>query len=87
MQETDDDNGDNDDIFSNNSLQNKIIPEQRQLIQTKGKVDLMFTAELTETFLKRVETLKRAYIHDNVENIQQISQNIEQKLDIIKSAI
>lgn len=30
----------------------------------------MFTAELTESFLKRVEVLKRAHIHETVENIE-----------------
>lgn len=87
LQDTDVENGDNDDIFSNNSLQNKIYPEQKQLIQTKGKVDLSFTAELTETFLKRVEGLKRAFIHETVENIEQLAQNLDSKLEIIKQAI
>lgn len=82
--ETDDND---DDIFSNNSLQNKIFPDHKQLLQTKGKIDLMFTAELNESLLKRVEALKRAYIHETVENIESISQNIDSKLEIIKGAI
>jgi hypothetical protein len=39
----------------------------------------MFTAELTDEFLERVEVLKRQYITETVQNIEQLTHNIDQK--------
>ena len=47
------------DIFSNHSLKNKMYPDHKNLIQTRGKIQLMFTSELRVKFLERVEDLKR----------------------------
>lgn len=48
---------------------------------------MAFKAELTESYLKRVEKLKRDFIQITVDNIEQVKQNIECKLEIIKLAI
>lgn len=41
-------------------------------MQSKGKVSLMFTAELSTELLKRTETLKRKFIQEEVENLEKI---------------
>ena len=47
----------------------------------------MFTAELTNEFLSRVETIKKAYIQETYEKIGQLQQNIDSKYTIIRQAI
>jgi hypothetical protein len=37
----------------------------------------MFTAELTAEFLERIEVLKKQYITETVQNIEQLAHNIE----------
>jgi hypothetical protein len=65
MQENEDDiYSESDEIFSSGSVKNPISADLKNLIQTKGKISLMFRAELTEEFLGRVEKVKRQYIKD-----------------------
>jgi hypothetical protein len=46
-----------DDVFSSNSLFMK--GQANDLIQTKGRIQLVFQAELMEEFVERVEKVKR----------------------------
>ena len=53
---------DDDDLLSTQSAKNKVFPNQKPILSSKGKVQLMFTAELSTELLKRTETLKRMFI-------------------------
>lgn len=60
MQENEDEvYSESDDIFSNHTIQRNAGPDLKNLIQTKGKIHLIFRAELTEEFIDRIESVKR----------------------------
>jgi hypothetical protein len=55
---------------------NTIMPEMRNLMQTKGRVHLVFTSELTEEFAARTEKIKKGYIIDTLKKVAQLEDAI-----------
>ena len=47
----------------------------------------MFSAELTNEFIDRVEAIKEQYYNETAQNIQQLNYNIEQKKQILQQSI
>ena len=47
-----------------------MLPEIKNMMQTKGRVHLVFTAELTEEFATRTEKIKKNYIIDTLKKVQ-----------------
>jgi hypothetical protein len=43
-----------------------MLPEIRNLMQTKGRIHLVFSAELTEEFAARTEKIKKSYVIDTL---------------------
>ena len=66
---------------------NKNPVDFKNLMQTKGKINLVFNAELTEEFAARTEKLKKAFIKDNLEKVELLRGSIEQKRTIILQAV
>ena len=66
---------------------NKNAVDFKNLMQTKGKINLLFSAELTEEFAARTEKLKKAYIKDNLEKVEQLKGSIDSKRTIIIQAV
>ncbi len=75
-----------DNIFKDLSM-NKNPVDFKHLMQTKGKINLVFSAELTEEFAARTEKLKKAYVKDNLEKVEQLKGSIDQKRIIIYQAV
>ena len=49
----------------------------KNLMQTKGKINLAFNAELSEEFAARTEKLKKAFIKDNLEKVELLKGSID----------
>ena len=74
---------DKDDIFSSHSMRND-ANEFRNLVQTKGKLHLIFRAELSEDFVDRLDKIKVNYIKETHEKMEQLKASIDSKFTIIK---
>lgn len=48
------------------SKSNQAMPEMRNLMQTKGRIHLVFTAELTDEFAARTDKIKKDYVVDSL---------------------
>jgi hypothetical protein len=59
----------------------------RHLIQTKGKLSLTFSAELSPAFRKKVDLLKAVYLKDSKEQLMQLAKSLDQKKQIINESI
>ena len=49
----------------------------KNLMQTKGKINLAFNAELSEEFAARTEKLKKAFVKDNLEKVELLKGSID----------
>ena len=78
---------DKDDIFSSHSNKNDQVGEFKRLMQTKGKLFLVFRSELTEDFVERVEKIKVNYLKDTQEKMEQLRVSIDQKQVVIKQSL
>lgn len=56
---------------------NKNSVDFKNLMQTKGKINLVFSAELTEEFAARTEKLKKVFVKDNLEKVEQLKGSID----------
>ncbi|CDW81787.1 UNKNOWN [Stylonychia lemnae] len=71
------------------STSNKAQPlyEVKNMMQTKGRVHLVFTAELSEEFAQRTEELKKFYVTDTLKKIDQLSTALTNKKNVVSQAI
>lgn len=49
----------------------------KNLALVKGKMQLIFRAELTEEFVERMEKIKKLYIRDTQDKLEQLRLNID----------
>mmetsp|Transcript_31191 Transcript_31191/g.30623 ORF Transcript_31191/g.30623 Transcript_31191/m.30623 type:complete len:87 (+) Transcript_31191:888-1148(+) len=73
--------------YSRDFLSTNATSNNKKYIQTKGKLQLLFSADLKMEFLERMEQLKKKLIAEDLEKVHQLQQNIDQKQEIIRSAI
>jgi len=64
-----------------------MLPSLKSLMQTKGKINMVFSAQLTEEFTARAEKIKQAYMIETLKKVDQLKEAISLKKTIILQAL